>query len=114
MLQVSSNAQLTFHLRYTAKIIGSNTSSYCGASSLQKGEPRQAAACYDPVGQGWPDVEFISELLAGRLTAHTQHPGARAADPVTVTSHNHVCPSYVAAGVAKVPVRFVDISVLER
>ena len=34
------------------------------ASSLQKGEPRQAAELYDPVGQRWPDVEFISELLA--------------------------------------------------
>ena len=27
MLQISNNAQLTFHLRYTANIIGSNTSS---------------------------------------------------------------------------------------
>ena len=62
MLQVSSNAQLTFHLRHTAKVSGSSTSRILWASSLQKGKPRQAAELYDAVGQRWPDVEFFLEL----------------------------------------------------
>ena len=68
----------------TLQISSGQTRARCSilrAGSLQKGEPRQAAALYKAVVHGWPDLEFIFQLLADLLIwVGRNRPGARAKD----------------------------------